>query len=89
MLHSKTWNKLINRIHKRVLRSDYKSSINEILHRDDSFTIHQINVQSLAIEILIYLHGLSATMKLPNKVFKFNETVSYDLRMHNELYARN
>ena len=50
-------------------------------------TIHQRNVQSLGIEIYKYLHGLSpATL---NEVFKVNETMPYDLRMLNELYARN
>ena len=54
---------------------------------DGSFTIHQKNVCILAIEIHQYLHGLSPTIL--NKVFKFNETMPYGLRMHNESYARN
>ena len=44
------------------------------------------NVQSLAIENK-YLHGLSPAIL--NEVFKVNETISYDLRMRNELCARN
>ena len=62
MLHSRTLNNKINRIHERALRtvySDYNSSFNEPLDKDGSFTIHQRNVQSLAIEIYKYLHGLS------------------------------
>ena len=39
------------------------------------------------IEIYKYLHGLSPTIL--NDVFKVNETIPYDLRMRNELYARN
>ena len=46
--------------------------------------IHQ-NVLSLAIEIYKYLHGLSPTIL--GEVFQVNETLPYDLRMHNELYA--
>ena len=44
MLHSRTSNNNINRIHKRALRtvySDSKSSFNELLDKDGSFTIHQ------------------------------------------------
>ena len=48
--------------------------------------IHQRNVQSLAIEIYKYLHGLSPAIL--KEVFKVNQTIPYDLRMCNELYAR-
>ena len=44
MLHSRTLNYKISRIHERALRtvySDYNSSFNELLDKDDSFTIHQ------------------------------------------------
>ena len=90
MLHFRTLNNKINRIHERALRtvySDYNSSFNELLDKDGSFTIHQRNVQSLAIEIYKYLHGLSPAIL--SEVFKVNETVPYDLRMCNKLYARN
>ena len=90
MFHSRTLNNKINGIHERALRtvySDYNSSFNELLDKDGSFTIHQRNVQSLAIEIYKYLHGLSPAIL--NEVFKVNETIPYDLRMRNELYARN
>ena len=83
MLHSRTLNNKINCIHERALRtvySDYNSSFNELLDKDGSFTIHQRNVQSLAIEIYKYLHGLSPAIL--SEVFKVNETIPYDL-MHN------
>ena len=60
MLHSR--NNKINSIHKRALRTvypDYKSSFNDLLDTDVSFTIHQKNTQNLAIEIYKHLHGLS------------------------------
>ena len=63
------------------------SSFYELLDKDGSFTIHQRNVQSLAIEIYKYLHGL--TPAILDEVFKVNKIIPYDLRMHNELYARN
>ena len=90
MPYSRTLNNKINRIHERALRtvySDYNSSFNKLLDKDGSFTIHQRNVQSLAIEIYKYLHGLSPAIL--NEVFKVNETIPYDLRMRNKLYARN
>ena len=45
------------------------------------------NVQSLAIEIYKYLHGLFPAIL--SEVFKVNEIIPHDLRMRNELYARN
>ena len=90
MLHSRTLNNKINRIHERALRtvySDYNSSFNELLDKDGSFTIHQRNVQSLAIEIYKYLHDLSPAIL--SEVFKENEAIPYDLRMRNKLYGRN
>ena len=90
MLRSRTLNNKINHTHERALRtvySDYNSSFYELLDKDDTFTIHQKNVQNLAIEIYKYLHGLSPAIL--SKVFKVKETIPYDLRMRNELYARN
>ena len=58
MLHSRTLNKKINRIHEtasRTVYSDYNSSFNELLDKDGFFTIHQRNVQSLVLEVYKYL----------------------------------
>ena len=80
MLHSRTLNNKTNRIHERALRtvySDYNSSFNELLDKNGSFTIHQKNVQSLAIENFKYLHGLSPTIL--SEFFKVSETIPYDL----------
>ena len=90
ILRSRTLKNKINHIHERALRtvySDYNPSFYELLDKDDTFTIHQKNVQNLAIEIYKYLHGLSPAIL--SEVFKVNETIPYDLRMRNELYARN
>ena len=90
MLRSRILNNKINHIHERALRtvySDYNSPFNKVLDKDSSFTIHQRNFQSLAIEIYQYLHGLSPAIL--SEVFKVNKTIPYDLRMRNELYARN
>ena len=54
MCHSRTLNKKINNLHYRALRIIYRddtSSFDDLLSKDDSVTIHQRNLQSLAIEI--------------------------------------
>ena len=89
MLRSRALNNKINHIHERALRtvySDYDSSFYKLLDKDDTFKIHQTNVQNLAIAIYKYLHGLSPA--IVSEVFKVNETIPFDLRMRNELYAR-
>ena len=87
MLRSRTLNNEINLIHEKTLRTVYSvnSSFDELLDKDGSFTIHQRNVQVLAIEFFKYLHGLSPA--IVSEVFKVNEIIPQDLRMRNELYA--
>ena len=54
MFHSRTLNNRINKIHKRALRiiyNDSKLTYDELLHKDNSFTIHERNSQTLAIEM--------------------------------------
>ena len=56
-----TLNNKINRFHERapiIVYSDYKSSFNTRFENDDTFSIHRRNIQSLAIEIYKFLHGL-------------------------------
>ena len=54
MLYSRRVNNKINHLHERSLRIVYKdnySSYVDLLVKDKSFTIHQRNIQSLAIEL--------------------------------------
>ena len=54
MFHSRRVNNKINHLHERSLRIVYKdnySSYVDLLAKDKSFTIHQRNIQSLAIEL--------------------------------------
>ena len=55
--------------------------------KDNSFSVHERNIQSLAIEIYKFLNGLSPTFL--NNVFHKNISNSYNLRNHKELYYRN
>ena len=73
MFHSRKLNQRINRIHERALRIVYKdnvSSYSELLIKDESFTIHKRNIQTLAIELYKVAYSLSP--KLMNQVFPLN-----------------
>ena len=62
MFHSRKLNHRINRLHERALRITYKddkSSFNELLAKDESFTVHERNIQTLAIELYKVAYGLS------------------------------
>ena len=90
MLHSRTLNNEINRLHVRALRiaySDYKSSFNTILEKDGSFSIQSRNIQSLAIEIYKFLHGLCPPIM--GDILKLNRPPTNNLRACQELYNRN
>ena len=90
MFHSRTIINKINPLHERALSivySDFKSSSEGLLMKDNSFSIHERNIQSLAIEIYKFLNGLSPSFL--NNVFHKNISNSYDLRNHKELYSRN
>ena len=53
MFHSRTMNNKMNRILEKALRlvySNYSSNYNELLKKGGSFSIHERNIQTLAIE---------------------------------------
>ena len=85
MLHSKTLNNKINRLHERALKSaysDYKSSFNTLLENDGFFSIHHRNIQRLAIEIYNFLYGLSPAVM--GDIVKLNSPPTYNLRTSQE-----
>ena len=54
MFHSRLLNNRINKLHERALRLVYKDTtltFEQLLEKDNSFTIHHRNIQKLAIEI--------------------------------------
>ena len=62
MFHSRTLNNRINKIHERALRLVYKDndiSFSDLLLRDDSVTIHERNIQTLATELFKVVNGLA------------------------------
>ena len=52
-----------------------------------AFSIHQRNIQSLAIEIYKFLHDLSPAIM--GDIIKLNRPPTYNLRTRQELYSRN
>ena len=89
MFHSRRLNNKINNVHEKTLRivySDYKSTFQELLHKDASFSMYHRNIQTLPIEIYKQIQGLSQT--ITGKVFKINRTLPDNLRTHNEFSSR-
>ena len=65
MFHSRKLNHRINKIHERALRivyNDHQCTFEELLERDNSFTIHERNLQKLAIEMFKVNNGLSVQL---------------------------
>ena len=75
MCHSRSLNNKVSHIHERALRivyQDFQSSFPALLVKDNSFTIHQNNLQLLAVEIfkvkqtsILRILGSSAFQILP------------------------
>ena len=90
MLHSRTFNNKINRLHKRALKivyTDYKSPFNTLLEKVGCLPIHHRNIPSLAIDIHKFFHGLSAAIM--GDIIKLYQPPTYNLRTRHELYNRN
>ena len=62
---SRSTNRRINHLHRRVLTlvyDDYELIFNELLEKDESYTIHHYNIQTLCIALYIVNHSLSQTI---------------------------
>ena len=62
MFHSRRLNNKINSIHERALRITYQdhiSTFQELLNKDNSFSIHRRNLQALATEMFKIHRGSS------------------------------
>ena len=76
MFHGHKTNYKINRLQERVLRlicNDHISSFEELLSKDGTFTIHEQNIQNLAIEVFNALNDLSTPEFL--ELFQLSESL--------------
>ena len=89
MFHGRTLNNRINRLHERGLRLVYKNyalSFEELLRKDNSFTIHHRNLQKLATEMYKAHNDLSPS--LVKSIFPKRE-IPYNLRNKNPFQVGN
>ena len=80
MFHGRGVSNKINHLHERPLRIVHKdsiSSLEDLLKRDKAFTIHQRNIQSLAIELFKVERKLSNNIMYD--IFQTRK-INYDLR---------
>ena len=80
MNHNKSINKKINKLHERALRliyCDHSSNFQELLQRENSVTIHQKNIQTLASMLYKVVNNIALTIL--SELFSFSN-VNYKLR---------
>ena len=78
MFHSRTLNNRINKLHERALRIVFKNNnatFDDLLKLDGSVTVHDRNIQTMAIELFQVIKGLSPLIM--NEVFQLTESSNY------------
>ena len=78
MFHSRALNNRINRIHERALRivyNDIFTPFEQLLQKNNSFTIHERNIQLLAIELFKVIKGISH--EIVKEVLPLKESNNY------------
>ena len=88
MFHSRKLNNRINNIHERALRivyKDFASTFTELLGKDNSFTVHERNIQTLGIELYKVVNGLSPVIM--KQVFPVKDNTRYP--SENKFQTRN
>ena len=81
MIRNRGLNKKINHIQERTLRivyDDCSSSFENLLNKDKSVTIHQRNLQQLAIAVFKVKIGIA--LMIMNEIFTIVENDTYNLR---------
>ena len=85
MFCTRTLNNKINKLHERALRVVYISdnlTFQQILEKDKSFTIHERNLQKLAVEMYKVKNKISS---LPvQELFKFRGNSAQNIRNNRE-----
>ena len=89
MFHNRKLNNHINRIHERALGiayQDHKSTFNKLLARENSFKIHDGNLQKLLAEI--FKVKMKLAPEIMNEVFESIES-PYPLRIESRFKSQN
>ena len=76
MFHGRKTNYKINRLQEQVLKliyNDHISNFKELLSKDGTFTVHEQNIQNLAIEIFKALNDLFTPDF--SELFQLNESL--------------
>ena len=88
MFHSRNLNNKINSLHERALRITYNDrflTFQELLEKDNSVSIHQRNLQVLAVVMFKIYRNIST--KILNDIF-LQKINSYDLRNKSTFESR-
>ena len=86
MNHNKSINNRNNSLHERALRliyCDHSSNCQELLQRDNSVTIHQKNIQALAILMYKVTNNIAPT--IVSELFSFSN-INYNLRSGSQFH---
>ena len=81
MFHNRSLNNKINRLYERCLRitySDKHSGFEELLVKDNSVSIHQNNIHTIASEMYKVANDISP--EILHDIFKLRENTHYNLR---------
>ena len=89
MFHNKTLNNRINRIHEQALRIVYRDktpNFTELLHEDNTVTVHQRNLQIIATEVYKVKMGLAPQLVkglFPLSTHAYNLRSTYEFKLEN------
>ena len=91
MFHNRLINNKINRLHERCLRivyNDNQSTFEELLEKDNTVSVHQRNLQFLAIELYKVINGISPDL-MKEVVFWLILVITCAIREHLNLGVLN
>ena len=89
MMHSRKLNSKINRLHERCLRVTYNDGLSlfeELLETDNSVSVHNRNIQCLAIELYKVFNDICPDIM--KDVFPLSTSSNYDIRSRRTFTTR-
>ena len=81
MCYTRSLTNEVNHVHERTIQiiyQEFQSSFSTFLVKDNSFTIHQKNLQLLAVEV--FKARMNISYEITNKIFDFSKNFVYELR---------